>query len=805
MRNSSAGLLEFDALKLLLGRYVASAMGRRELDRLCPSIDRAVTEAALEDVREAMDYLAAAARPHPVARGAAVRLRFDLPDVAAAVRRLFIEGACLEAAEIFELAGLLDRSSDIRGILTAAVERFPRLAARGAELGEFRPLLREIAGKVLPDGSISDGASMALARIRREIEKLKRQIQESLARFLHAHRTEGILQEEFITIRNERFVVPLIAGQQRKVEGVVHGSSGSGHTLFLEPFETVPLNNELVRLSEEEQREVHRILREITDKLRAAGPQIQKTLQALGELDLLFAKAQFALDFGAVIPRFSPSSAPRLILREARHPLLEDVLRKQKKSAVPLSLVLESDCRTLLISGPNTGGKTVVLKTAGLLALMAQSGLPVPAAEAEFPWFKQVLADIGDNQSIQESLSSFSAHMTRIREMMLDVTGDSLVLLDELGRATDPEEGGALGVAIVERFRAAGAFTLASTHLPALKIYAASTPGVLSGSMGFDDRTLQPTFVLTLGVPGKSAGLEIAARLGMPPHIIDRARAAMSSSGREMAQFLAELHRRLEDLDQIRFALEEERKTLAQRERELEKEWARREESKLRDVEARFEALAARFEQEAKDAIARIQEEGAKRKGAELALRKVARIRRAFEEQLHESLHGKERPISASPPANLIREGATVRVRDLRAPARVRRLLSDGRVEVEAGFVKVQVPQEDILEVIKDTGETQKLPRNVSLQTSPHWQILCREINVIGKRADEACEEVDKFLDHAALARVQRVRIIHGHGMGVLKKAIAELLSRNPHVGKYYPGTPAEGGTGATIVELRED
>jgi len=805
MQNSSAGLLEFDALKLLLGRYVASAIGRRELDRLSPSADRAVTEATLEDVREAMDYLAAAARPQPAARGAAIRLRFDLPDVEPAIRRLSIEGACLEAAEVFQLAGVLDRASDVRGILTAASARFPRLGARAAQLGEFRPLLREIAGKVLPDGSVADGASVALTRIRRDIEKLKRQIQASLERFLQAHRAEGILQEEFITIRNERFVVPLVAGQHGKVEGVVHGSSGSGHTLFMEPLETVPLNNELVRLAEEELREVHRILREITDRLRAAAPQIQKTFQALGELDLLFAKAQFALDFEAVIPRFSPPPAPRLLLREARHPLLEDVLRRQKRSVVPLSLTLDSDCRTLLISGPNTGGKTVVLKTAGLLALMAQSGLPVPAAEAEFPWFEQVLADIGDNQSIQESLSSFSAHITRIREMMLDVTRDSLVLLDELGRATDPEEGGALGVAVVERFRAAGAFTLASTHLPALKIYAANTPGVLSGSMGFDDRTLEPTFVLTLGAPGKSAGLEIAARLGMPAHIIERARAAMSSSGREVARFLAELHRKLEDVEQIRFALEEERKTLAEREQTLEKEWTRKEEAKLREMEARFESLAARFEQEAKDAIARIYEEGAKQKAAEQMLRKVARIRRGFEEELRESLHGAEPHAAPPAPPTLIREGAMVRVRDLRAPARVRRMLSDEWVEVEAGFIKVQVPRDDILEVISESGEAQKLPRNVSLQTGPRWQILCREINVIGKRADEACEEVDKFLDDAALAGVQRVRVIHGHGMGILKKAIAALLSRNPHVGKYYPATPAEGGAGATIVELRED
>ena len=394
---------------------------------------------------------------------------------------------------------------------------------------------------------------------------MKKQIHESLERFLRAHREDGILQEEFVAIRNERFVVPLVAGQQRKVEGVVHAASGSGHTLFVEPFETIQLNNDLVRLSEEEAREVHRILREMTDKLRALSPAISRAYAVLGELDLLFAKAQFALEFDCIVPRFTSGAERRLTLREARHPLLEDVLKRQRKAISPISLALDSASRTLLISGPNTGGKTVALKTVGLLALMAQAGLPVPCSEAEFPVFDQVLADIGDNQSIQESLSTFSAHITRVREMVLDVTPDSLVLLDELGRATDPEEGGALGVAVLDRFRAAGAFTLASTHLLAIKIYGANTPGVVNGSMGFDERTLQPTYVLRLGAPGKSAGLDIASRLGMPPHLIEQARAAMSSSDRDIAKFLSDLHLKLGEVEQLRHALEIERASLAQR------------------------------------------------------------------------------------------------------------------------------------------------------------------------------------------------------------------------------------------------
>ena len=374
-------------------------------------------------------------------------------------------------------------------------------------IGEFRSLVvSDLAGKILPDGTVADHASSELARLRRDIEKQKRLIQDSLERFLRLHREEGVLQEEFVTIRNERFVVPVIAGRQRRIDGVIHGASGSGHTLFVEPLETIELNNELVRLAEEELREVHRILREMTARLRECQESIQDTAAVLAELELLFAKADFASDFDCVIPRFSPPGARRLVLKEARHPLLEDVLRRQKKPVVPVSLALDDECRTLLISGPNTGGKTVALKTVGLLALMAQAGLPVPCAEAEIPLFGQVLADIGDNQSIQESLSTFSAHIARIREML---EAADYELAGAAGRAGPRHRSGRrrrAGHRDAGAVPPAGAFTLASTHLLALKIYGANTPGVVNGSMGFDEETLEPTYVLRAGRAGQVGG-----------------------------------------------------------------------------------------------------------------------------------------------------------------------------------------------------------------------------------------------------------------------------------------------------------
>ena len=800
---TSADVLEFETLRQVVGRYVFSELGRRELAQVEPHGDRARLEADLAECGEAVEYLRTASRPQPAARGAAIRVDFSgLPDIEPAVHKLHIEGASLDPKEIFDLFTLLDRAADAKSVLTAAAERFPRLGRRAATIGDFRGLLRDLEGRILPDGSISDHASVALARLRRDIERQKKSIQESLERFLKAHREEGLLQEEFVTIRNERFVVPVIAGQRRKLDGVIHGASSSGHTLFVEPLETIDLNNELVRLGEEEAREVHRILLEMSDRLRGHADSIRQTLAAMGELELIFAKARFALEFDCCIPRFGDL----LVLRDARHPLLEDVLRRRHKKTVPVSLELTRERRTLLISGPNTGGKTVTLKTVGLLSLMAQAALPVPAAEAEFPVFDQVLADIGDYQSIQESLSTFSAHVSNIREMALDVTPDSLVLMDELGAATDPEEGGALGVAIVEHFRGAGAFTLVSTHLLALKIYGASTEGVVNGSMGFDEETLEPTYHLRLGLPGKSAGIEIATRLGMPEDIMLRARRSMSDRERDVTRFLSELHRRIDETRALEDDLRRKQSELERREKELAREWEKRESAKLKELERRMDLALARFEEQGQEAITKIAQSGERRKAEQEAQRRVAKAKRELREDFastvletqDDSRRGDIRPLK-------IEEGARVRLRDVREPARVRRKLANDRLEVEAGFMKMQVSIDDVIEVLPEKTQTSgKLPQGVSYRPAPELAPVYQEINVIGKHAEEARDLVDEFLDRAVMATASRVRIVHGHGMGILRKTLQEMLGSHPHVARFYPAPQQEGGAGATIVELRE-
>jgi DNA mismatch repair protein MutS2 len=785
--------LEWEQAHALVARLVATAAGEAEMALAQPSTDRARLERDLAEAAEGIAWLRAAGR------GGVSRIQpGGLPDVSLAIQKLRIEGASLEAAEIFGLIQLLDRAADAKSSLIAAGERFPLLGTYAERIGDFRDLLRDVSGKINPDGSIPDSASPHLNRIRRDIEKQRKAIQDSLERFLKANRNEGVLQDEYVAIRNDRFVVPVLAGQRRKLPGVIHGGSSTGQTVFLEPLDTIDLNNDLVRLRDDEAREVARILRELTERLRGSAVPIREAAAVMARLDVIFAKAKFAIDFDCCIPTFSER---RMELRNARHPLLMDVLRRAGRAVVPFSLTLDDQTSTLLISGPNTGGKTVTLKTVGLVSLMAQAGLPVPCESAELPLFGQVLADIGDRQSIEQNLSTFSAHVARLREMALDVTPDSLVLLDEIGSATDPDEGGALGVALVDHFRGAGAFTLASTHLTALKIYGASTRTVLNASMGFDEETLAPTYRLQLGLPGKSAGLDIAARLGMPDDILRKARTSLGQRDVELSRLIADLHRRLEETTTQESALAREREALAAREKQIATESERREAAKLRELEERFDEMQRRWQERAGETVARIAETAERRKSVEQAQRQTAKFAREMREEWEAGILRKEDSVG---PRTAVVDGARVRLRGIRDIARVTRLLGHDRLEVAVGFVKMQVPLADVEEVLTEAGSAPSLPKGVRFQPGPQLNPAEREINVIGERAEDALDRVERFLDAAAMATASRVRIVHGHGMGILRRAIQDFLKGSPHVAKFYPADQYEGGSGATIVELKD-
>jgi DNA mismatch repair protein MutS2 len=817
MSPKSAEALEFPALVELLKRYLVSPLGEWQHAEFTASpffASRGAAETALAETAEAMDWLRTSERSSP--RGGLNALRFQgLRDMRTAAARLRAEGAVLEPGQILGLLDLLDRAETMRTQLGAQATQFPRLALYAERFADLGLLLRELSGKIHADGELDDHASPTLARLRRQIDQHRQSVQKSLDKFVRDHYQEGVLQDDYVTIRNGRLVVPVKAGWKWRVEGVIHSASGTGQTVFIEPLETIVLNNRLVRLLEDEQREVHRILREMTARLRAEAEAIQQAIGTLAELEWLFAKANFGREFRCAIPSFSPppdgSRPERLRLDWARHPLLEDVLRKDGRKIVPLSLTLEGSERVLVVSGPNAGGKTIVLKTVGLLALMAQAALPVPAEEAEFPWFERVLADIGDSQSITESLSTFSAHIEKLKTMMADADARSLVLLDELGAATDPQEGGALAVAVVDHFLERGAFHIASTHLPALKIYAANTTGVRNAAVGFDPGGLSPTFRLLVGLPGQSAGLAMAQRFGMPAEVIERARRTMGTQEGDAATFLNELHLRVEEYEQAQKKLRQTEHELRERERALSREWEKRETAKLAELERRVGALLEQFGAEAKEAIQKIGETSDSRRALNTAQHRVAKaqreMRERYESAADEALGRQPEAKPAVAAAGPIAAGAQVQLATLGATGQVLRALSGDHYEVQVGRLKMRVSRQDITRVLTPSESAAKaspLPVRVTLHTAPRTGSSLSEINVIGKNREEAEEAVDKFLDEAVLAEVDRVRVIHGHGMNILRKALWQMFANHIHVARYYQAEQHEGGAGATIVEVKD-
>lgn len=788
--SSAADLLEFPALVAILDRYARTPGGHRAILASTPGQSRETLDRVFALAGEAARYL----RDAEAGRRGVLRLDFGgVADVAPLLAELRIEGAALEAGGIASILLLLDRASDLRQILDSLAADYPQLWRVAGSASDFSPLLREFSGKILPDGTLDDRASPALHRIRQELGRKRLAIEASLEKVLRDH-TEGALQEDWIGIRNDRFVVPVKAGMKRRIEGVVHGTSSSGQTLFIEPLETIERNNELIALREEEMREIHRILLEMTSRLRERAPEIAVALAAVTELDAAFARGAFAREFECTMPEIG---AGRLVLKEARHPVLQDVLRARRIKVVPLTLALDQDKRVLVISGPNTGGKTIALKTVGLLALAAQAGIPVPAVEAAFPLFDRVLADIGDHQSISESLSTFSAHMTNIAAIAGQATPASLVLLDEIGGATDPQEGGALAVALVDHFLQSGAFVIASTHYLSLKAYGMNTPGVLNAAVGFDEATLAPTYRLILGVPGKSSGLDIAGRLGVPAAILTRARQALASQDAEVSRLLAHLQDSVEESDRLRTDLKRQEQDLRERTERLAADWAQREKAKLTALEKQLQEAIARLEDQGRAAIREIAERPARKEVEKRVAQLRSEMRDEFDSTVVEQLGQSIGPATPAKPVEIL-VGMNVRMKALGRPGIVKRKIADDLFEVEVGVMKARVSSRELEPMAAPPAAVRS-----SVHVSTVASATPTEINVIGTTAEEACDRVDKFLDSALVAGVARVRVVHGHGKGILRRAIGELLAAHPSVEKSYPAEQREGGSGATIAELR--
>ena len=553
----SLATLEFDAVLDIVAAFLSGPIGRERFEELAPTTDVERIRQDLARVGEALRYAAEGSRP---ALGALV-------DPRAVFDKLAVAGLSCESLEILALTEMAACAQGLRH----AFESYPLLDALASRLADFRDLLRDLEGKIAPDGSVDSSASPELGRVRRAIERLRSEIQVTIQRLLARLTRAGVLQDTLVTVRNELLVIPVRAEEKRRVEGVVHGMSASGATLYLEPLETVPLNNELVEMEDRELAEVRRVLGEMTDRLRARFPDLKAAATILAEIDLIFAKAAFARDYDCCLPELVPGGG--MELGDARHPLLEKALRAQKRRPMPLTLALDASQKVLVISGPNTGGKTVVLKTIGVAALMAQAGLPVPAVVARLPVFGCVLADIGDLQSIEASLSTFSAHVSNLRSMAEAAGPGDLVLADELGGSTDPEEGAALAIAVLEHFRARGATAVVTTHQSRLKAYAAETPGALNAAMEFDDHTLQSTYRLLVGLPGKSCGLAVAEHLGLPLSIIQRARELVAPEEREMSALVETLHRERGEVERKLQQSERARQELEARRQQLEEQY----------------------------------------------------------------------------------------------------------------------------------------------------------------------------------------------------------------------------------------
>jgi DNA mismatch repair protein MutS2 len=811
----SREVLEFPAVIDLLHSYLSGPISEPLLERVEPHTQLEKIRRDLELAGEAREYLREGARPSLAA----------LCEPSPLLEKLRVEGLALAVLEILALIELARAGLDMyRTFAKAAAPRpagegrtpsgpvapfragstapsgTPRLSELARAMPDFRSLVTELAGKINPDGTVDSSASPELARVRRAIERAKLEIQSSLERMLRRFSQDDVLQDAVVTIRNDRFVIPVRVEEKRRVQGVVHGASSSGATVYIEPLETLALNNDLVELQDREFAEVQRLLGEFTRKLQERREDLARAADILGEIDWAFAKGEFSRQFDCCIPEVQAERA--ICLNGVRHPLLQIALSGTQRQLSQLTLELKAPKTLMIISGPNAGGKTVALKALGIVALMAQAGIPVPAGEVKLPLFGRVLADIGDQQSIAANLSTFSAHVTNIEAMAEVVGPNDLVLLDEIGASTEPNEGAALAVAILEHFRQRGAMTVVTTHHSRLKAYAAETAEAINAAMEFDEATLKPTYRLLVGLPGKSSALDIAARLGLEPSIVEKARSLLHPADAEAAALVAGLHQQRAEMENKLEALEVQKQELEKRREQLERQFQQDRRAKLRELDSRLDDTLRQYAKTWEQSLEELRKQAAPAKVVTRGERKASGlVREAQEEwntQVLEALGEPAPTPQESLVARLITVGDRVQVMNVSTPGTVTALLEGGQVEVAVGHLKMRVGKEEVRPLMP--GGTAVPAATAAPSRSAE---VPEEFNVIGNTAEEARERVDKFLDQAFLGGRSRLRIIHGHGKGILRKTLHEMFSHHPQVEKFYLAPPQEGGSGATIVELK--
>jgi DNA mismatch repair protein MutS2 len=790
MNAHSLRVLDFPRIRQILSERAASAAGRRRLGRLEPQRDAAEVARRLSLVSEVRRVLEDSDLP-----------LHGLPDLEPVLEEAAVAGAVLPGTRIWPVARSLEVVRGLKAFLHERREALPGLAGLGQILDPQGELRGEIERQIGPDGEVLSGATPALRKIRREQETVRQRILGQLQKTVRGMASAG--SDPVVTLRNDRYVIQVRRDRQGDLRGVVHGQSGSGQSVYLEPQSVVPANNELAELRSAEEEEILRILTELTERIRAVLPALEQNEETLGWIDSFYAAGKWSLATDAVAAL--PSKDGSLVIRRGRHPLLEAALKTAGGSVVPLELSLGGGgARTLVITGPNTGGKTVALKTTGLFTLMNQAGLHVPAAEGTaLPLLRDVFADIGDEQSIEMSLSTFSSHMANVNEVLRESGPDTLVLLDELGVGTDPEEGAGLGKAVLAELTRKGALTIVTTHYGTLKVFAHENDGMENASLEFDRESLTPTYRFLQGVPGSSEALSIAQRLGFPPHLVEEARSHFPGGQERVEGLLHDLQERRRALAEEAADLESERASVAAEREKLERRLGSLSEEKAKiKREAMEEArrLVERSKAELSRLLGAVRHDGAEGRAAGRARTRLGEMGNELARGLERDSAERSRPARPATPEE-VQEGTPVSIpmmgwkgTALGPPG------SNGKVAVSVGSLRVEVPVES-LEIRNGVAKEKKSSRP-ALAERPEGTTRT-ELDLRGRTVEEALEEMERTLDGMVISGGTWIRVIHGKGTGALRAAVTGALQEDPRVKEFRQGEPGEGGTGVTVVVLK--
>ena len=790
LMEKSLNTLEFPAVLALLAAQAVCDETKERVKQIRPSVDEHEVALLLQETTAARNMMDIHGAP------ALTNLR----PVAAALQRASL-GGVLNTRELLQIASVLRTARNVAAYSGVGEER-TCIHSIFRNLNPNKYLEEKISGAILSEDEIADNASTELADIRRKIRVTSGKAREVLQRLISSS-TAKYLQEAIVTIRANRFVVPVKAEYKGSVPGLVHDVSSSGSTYFIEPMGAVKANNELRELLSKEEKEIQRILAALSREAASFQEEILRDYDLLLALDLIFARGKLSYQMNGMEPKLVQDGS--LIFCRARHPLLDP------KKAVPVDLQLGVTFDTLVITGPNTGGKTVTLKTVGLLALMAQSGLQIPAAYgSELPVFQKVLADIGDEQSIEQSLSTFSSHITNIVRVLEEADDRTLLLFDELGAGTDPVEGAALAVAIIEEARSLGARVAATTHYAELKLYAMTAEGVENASCEFDVETLQPTYRLLIGIPGKSNAFAIARRLGLPEHVIEQAASHIDQQNIQFEDVLSQMERQRQEMEaekraaaRLRRQIEADAQTAAAHRRALETE-----RGKLLD-QARAEAQDILAEARAvSNSVFHELDQMKKRQQKEQDWQNVNQQRSALRHRINEAdekFNARSQVPEEEPETRPAKAGDTVELRKIGTRAQVLQVNKDGSLQLQAGILKISAKQSEVRVVDAPKHNAQKQVRRMvrRVQSQIRASGARPELDIRGMMTDEGVAMVDRFLDDAVLAHLTTVTIIHGKGTGALRQAVQQHLKTCKYVKSYRLGRYGEGETGVTIVELK--